>query len=157
MSQGDYAAGTMPVTVTVRPSPGPGLLASEFLYMRLPAREWSLISTLWGDSGPKGAQVAQGTQRSGSALPDPALTAAAGGWVCYSGWCCSAGPAYSTAARPAAPATGTTGYAWGRWRKLGTGDGHILFRPSPYLGDDTQDPSDPLCSMESAGVGAHGL
>lgn len=48
MSQGDYAAGTMPVTVTVRPSPGPGLLASEFLYMRLPAREWSLISTLWG-------------------------------------------------------------------------------------------------------------
>lgn len=34
------------------------------------------------------------------------LTAAAGGWVCYSGWCCSAGPTCSTGARPGAPAEG---------------------------------------------------
>lgn len=41
----------------------------------------------------------------------------------------------------------------GSWEQVSP----ILFQPSPHLGDDAQDSSDPLRSVKAAGVGAHSL
>lgn len=42
------------------------------------------------------------------------------------------------------------------WPGIG-GEPPSASRPGPYLSDDAQDPSDPLCGVEAAGVGAHSL
>lgn len=50
--------------------------------------------------------------------------------MCYSGWCCSAGPACSTEARRAAPAEGVSGTVM-RQKKLGTGKPPPCHGPAP--------------------------
>ena len=124
--------------------------------MRSPRPALCLISTFQGTLAQEGPNSPKGTQGFRHRLqPRPSLTAAAGGWVCCSGWCCSAGPAYSREARPGAPVAGP-------WDRCGAHQGWmaaplLVTGPGPHLRDDTQHSSDPLCGVEAARVGAHSL